>query len=131
MPGEALAAKAGFIEPALLDHRAHGAIEQHDAFLEQSLQALDARAPLALIDGLDRKGGSRGPCGRRRPLLALPIGACGCVRGVCAGAHAVAALGARAGRACRRAQPQGVADRVGELGAIERIEVKFASHHGA
>ena len=70
--GEALAAKTALIEPVLLDHRAHGAIEQHDALGGQALQALDARAPLGLIAGLD--GEWRGEGLRRAvclPLLAI------------------------------------------------------------
>src|SRR6202008_1676205 len=70
--GKALTAEAALIEPVLLDHRAHGAIEQHDAFGGQALQALDARAPLGLIAGLDGEWRCerlvRGVC---LPLLAI------------------------------------------------------------
>jgi hypothetical protein len=39
---EALAAECGFIQLVLLDHRAHGAVEDHDAFCEQLSQRLGA-----------------------------------------------------------------------------------------
>src|SRR5579863_454957 len=86
---QALTAKAGLIELALLDHRAHRAIEQHDALIEQPLEALDARASFSLVERLDRKG-----CGGRvRPgrsaALALLVGACRGVGGMSARAHAL------------------------------------------
>ena len=68
-----LAAEARLVEPVLLDHRAHRAVEHHDALTRQALQPLDALAALALIDGLERVGGG----GETRTLgaLALTVGA--------------------------------------------------------
>jgi hypothetical protein len=60
-----LAPIAGLIEPQALDHGAHRAIEEHDALIEQTLQPLDARAPLGFIARLDGEG-----C-RARPARAL------------------------------------------------------------
>ena len=57
---EALAAERRFVELVPLDHRAHRAVEQHDALVEQLLQPLDAR----------RAARSRRParCRTARPL---------------------------------------------------------------
>ena len=46
---ETLAPVAPLIEPMLLDHRAHRAVEEYDALLEQLLQTLDTRTALSLI----------------------------------------------------------------------------------
>ena len=93
------AAKGGFVELALLDHGAHGAIEQHDALAEHALQSLDARAPFALIDRLDRKGRRRRVHGSGL-ALAFPIGTRRAVRLVSAGTHAL--TGTAAPAACGR-----------------------------
>ena len=37
--GEPLAAEVGLPEPAALDHRAHGAVEDQDAFAQRRVQA--------------------------------------------------------------------------------------------
>jgi hypothetical protein len=46
---ESLAPVAPLIETVLLDHSAHGSVEEHYAFLQQLLQTLEARAALDLI----------------------------------------------------------------------------------
>src|SRR5712671_5580398 len=91
-----LAPEAALVELALLDHRAHRAIEQHDSLPEQPLETLDARAALAFIGRLERA---------RRVARArgLAVGAhLGCRRmpGVPAGIHAGAPW--RAARATGR-----------------------------
>src|SRR5947207_13852042 len=71
---EALAAKAALIEPLLLDHGAHRAIEQHDALAEEALEALDARRSRGLVHCLEREGHCEGALGARtcaRPGLAV------------------------------------------------------------
>src|SRR6185312_16660059 len=68
---EALAAVAALIQPVLLHHGAHRAIEQHDALIEHALQALDALLPLGLVDRRDRKGCGGDP-GRGRVLAGGP-----------------------------------------------------------
>src|SRR5205807_5376984 len=71
---EALAAKAALIEPLLLDHGAHRAIEQHDALAEEALEALDARRSRGLVHRLEREGHCEGALGARtraRPGLAV------------------------------------------------------------
>ena len=85
-----LAPEAALIELVPLDHRAHGAVEQHDALPEEALETLDARAALGLIGRLERVG--RRDRARRRGQLprGLAIGAhlsWRRVRGVPAGAH--------------------------------------------
>ena len=52
---KAIAAVAPLIQPVLLHHRAHRAIEQHDALIEQPLQALDAFPSLCLIHWRNRE----------------------------------------------------------------------------
>jgi hypothetical protein len=61
MVAEALAAVAALIQPVLLHHGAHRAIEQHDALIENALQPLDALLPLGLVHRRDRERRSGGP----------------------------------------------------------------------
>ena len=49
--GEALAAIVGLVEPVALDHRAHGAVEDQDALLEQGGELVGAVGLHALADG--------------------------------------------------------------------------------
>src|SRR5207237_8105813 len=91
---EALAAKAALIEPLLLDHGAHRAIEQHDALAEEALEALDARRSRGLVHCLEREGHCEGALGARtRARPGLAVGArrlrrLRAVRGLRPGAHA-------------------------------------------
>ena len=85
MSAEALAAKAALIEPLLLDHGAHRAIEQHDALAEEALETLDARRSRGLVHCLEREGHCEGALGARtraRPGLAV-----GARRGLAVGAQ--------------------------------------------
>ena len=88
-----LAPEAALVELALLDHRAHRAVEQHDALPEQPLETLDTGASLGFIGRLERE--RRRHRGRRRGRVSsgLAVGAhlsSRLVRGVPAGAHAEA-----------------------------------------
>ena len=60
---EPLAAVAALIQPMLLHHRAHGAVEQHDALIQQAPQALAALPALGFIDRRhrERRGGDARP----------------------------------------------------------------------
>jgi len=70
-----LATIARLIEPEALDHGAHGAVEEYDALGEQTLQPLDACAPLGLIARLDGEGRGAGrACAVASGLLAIAIG---------------------------------------------------------
>src|SRR5882757_2856349 len=53
---ETVTPEGTLIQPVLLDHGAHGTIEQYDAFLQQALQTLDALAPPGLVRWSDAKG---------------------------------------------------------------------------
>ena len=104
MSAEALAAKAALIEPPLLDHGAHRAIEQHDALAEEALEALDARRSRGLVHCLEREGHCEGALGTRtRARPGLAVGArrdlrrlrrLRAVRGLPTGAQARASCGA-------------------------------------
>ncbi len=102
MLAQPLAPEAALVELALLDHRAHRAIEQHDSLPEQPLETLDARAALAFIGRLERVG-RRERARRVARARGLAVGAhLGCRRmpGVPAGIHAGAPW--RAARATGR-----------------------------
>jgi hypothetical protein len=95
---------AGLIEFEPLDHRAHGAIEEHDALGEQTLEPLDTRATLGFVTRLERKRHGGDARAVVAALLALTVGARRSRAGtsvcwpVSAAAHAVApaeAAGAR------------------------------------
>src|ERR1700675_3746213 len=84
-----LAPEAPFIEPALLDHGPHRAIEQHDALPEQPLETLDALSALGLIERLERERRRERArrCGHVTPGLAVGARVSArLVRGVPAGA---------------------------------------------
>src|ERR1700704_2235665 len=87
---QALAPEAALVELALLDHRAHRAIEQHDALPEQPLETRDARAALGFIERLEREPG------RERARRCGPV-----PPGLAVGAHLSA--GAHAGASWRAA----------------------------
>ncbi len=55
MGAEALTAEGILIQPVLLNHGAHGAIEHDDSLFQQTFQALDTLATLGLIRGRDPK----------------------------------------------------------------------------
>src|SRR6267142_1394288 len=50
MRSEALTAEGSLVQLMLLDHGAHGTIEQYDTLLQRALQTLDAFAALGLIN---------------------------------------------------------------------------------
>ena len=102
---EALAAVAALIQPVLLDHRSHGAVQQHDALAEQLLQAFQALAARGLIRRLERERRGGHPRARIRTPLGFAVGArrVRARRGMAASAHAGTPL--RAGRGCAGRRP--------------------------
>ncbi len=92
MSAEALGTVAALVQLMLLDHRAHGAVENDDPLLEQSLQPLDAFAARGLIrrnDAERRRGHARRAAlvctVGVQPYEVLPLRPC-----VTASAHATA-----------------------------------------
>src|SRR6185312_12041977 len=75
MAAKALAAKAALIQLVLLNHGAHGAVEQHDALFQQAAQALDACSALDLVRRHDaeRRGGRAGRSALAFPAEGVPI----------------------------------------------------------
>ena len=120
---EALAAEARLIELVLLDHGAHGAIEHHDALVEQ--RASGARCACAA------RSHRAGRWHRARPARAL-LRPCRCRRAArrhrgssgCT-SSCVQLLGRCAAHGRPRAQPERVADGIGEFGAVQRVEMEF------
>jgi hypothetical protein len=56
---ESLATIIRLVELVLLDHRAHGTVQEDDALREQFLQALDSLAPCRFVHRFDRERSSR------------------------------------------------------------------------
>src|SRR6185312_8964208 len=57
---QALSPEVALLEPMLLDHRTHGAIEHHDPLLEETLEPRDPLTPSRLVNRLDAEGHRRG-----------------------------------------------------------------------